>query len=358
MNKLILIGNGFDLAHGLKTSYGDFLLWYLNSIISKLRDNKQYSEEIVDITAPYTIRFNDDKPYISLDKLFQGKAKHHVSFNYKSKYIETIFEAYGIGNWVNIEYTYYRSLIHLLEGITHDPLNKTKSRFNAVKSINDSLHFLTLKLAEYLKSEVKGKAVRNPDISQILKEIVKIDDISHLQHSKNELSTLVLNFNYTNTIDLYDVELGYKTGRTKKINIHGEIDSMENPIIFGYGDEMDPYYRTLENLNMNSILDHIKSFHYLKTGNNSALTSFLDSGDPFTVYIMGHSCGISDRVLLNSIFEHKDCQKIKIYYYKRDDGSTDFFEKTQEISRHFKPGNKEVMRNKIVSLDKCTPLIQ
>lgn len=28
MNKIILIGNGFDLAHGLKTSYEDFIYWY------------------------------------------------------------------------------------------------------------------------------------------------------------------------------------------------------------------------------------------------------------------------------------------------------------------------------------------
>ena len=28
MNRLILIGNGFDLAHGLKTSYADFIEWY------------------------------------------------------------------------------------------------------------------------------------------------------------------------------------------------------------------------------------------------------------------------------------------------------------------------------------------
>ena len=25
MNRLIIIGNGFDLAHGLPTSYGDFI---------------------------------------------------------------------------------------------------------------------------------------------------------------------------------------------------------------------------------------------------------------------------------------------------------------------------------------------
>ncbi|MBK8620257.1 MAG: hypothetical protein IPN79_00480 [Saprospiraceae bacterium] len=28
MNRLILVGNGFDLAHGMKTSYADFILWY------------------------------------------------------------------------------------------------------------------------------------------------------------------------------------------------------------------------------------------------------------------------------------------------------------------------------------------
>ena len=28
MNRLVLIGNGFDLAHGLKTSYADFFYWY------------------------------------------------------------------------------------------------------------------------------------------------------------------------------------------------------------------------------------------------------------------------------------------------------------------------------------------
>lgn len=28
MNRIILIGNGFDLAHGLKTSYAHFIDWY------------------------------------------------------------------------------------------------------------------------------------------------------------------------------------------------------------------------------------------------------------------------------------------------------------------------------------------
>lgn len=28
MNRIILIGNGFDLAHGLPTRYEDFINWY------------------------------------------------------------------------------------------------------------------------------------------------------------------------------------------------------------------------------------------------------------------------------------------------------------------------------------------
>ncbi|MCH5310422.1 MAG: hypothetical protein J1E57_00415 [Prevotella sp.] len=29
MNRIVLIGNGFDLAHGLLTSYKHFMLWII-----------------------------------------------------------------------------------------------------------------------------------------------------------------------------------------------------------------------------------------------------------------------------------------------------------------------------------------
>ena len=31
MNRLIIVGNGFDLAHGVKTSYKDFIEWYFGN---------------------------------------------------------------------------------------------------------------------------------------------------------------------------------------------------------------------------------------------------------------------------------------------------------------------------------------
>ena len=42
MNRIILIGNGFDLAHGLKTGYGDFIYLYHNSINNRYIDCYEY----------------------------------------------------------------------------------------------------------------------------------------------------------------------------------------------------------------------------------------------------------------------------------------------------------------------------
>ncbi len=50
MNKLVLIGNGFDLAHGLKTRYTDFLLWYLNNTIQDFHKFKEYEDRLVVIS--------------------------------------------------------------------------------------------------------------------------------------------------------------------------------------------------------------------------------------------------------------------------------------------------------------------
>jgi hypothetical protein len=39
--------------------------------------------------------------------------------------------------------------------------------------------------------------------------------------------------------------------------------------------------------------------------------------DSFQVLIMGHSCGLSDRTLLNIVFEHNNCRSIKVFITKQ-----------------------------------------
>jgi hypothetical protein len=57
---------------------------------------------------------------------------------------------------------------------------------------------------------------------------------------------------------------------------------------------------------------------------------------------MGYSCGLSDRTLLNTIFEHNN-RSIKFYYETKDDNGVvikdNYTEIIQNISRHFNKKN-------------------
>jgi hypothetical protein len=70
---------------------------------------------------------------------------------------------------------------------------------------------------------------------------------------------------------------------------------------------------------------------------------------------MGHSCGISDRTLLNTIFEHKNCSSIKIFYHKMEDGTDNYSDVARNISRNFT--NKPLMRKRVVNKTECKPLL-
>ncbi|KAA2556567.1 hypothetical protein F2S36_15100 [Alistipes onderdonkii] len=108
-----------------------------------------------------------------------------------------------------------------------------------------------------------------------------------------------------------------------------------------------------------SYLTNIKSIRYLETDNYRQLLQFIDTG-PYQIYIMGHSCGNSDRTLLNTLFEHKNCVSIKPYYYEWTDEegghSDNYIEIIQNISRNF--NSMQLMRDRIVNKLYCRPLPQ
>ena len=121
---------------------------------------------------------------------------------------------------------------------------------------------------------------------------------------------------------------------------------------------MDEDYKMIENIDDNEYLRNFKSFQYLHTPNYKRLLDLIDS-EIFQVYIVGHSCGLSDRTLLNTIFEHKNCVSIKPFYYEIEDEKgqvigDNYTEITQNISRHFY--EKKLMRKKIVNKTLCQPM--
>lgn len=348
MNKLFLIGNGFDLAHGMKTSYTDFLLWYLNKTVRPaVERSNSFDSGLIKVNHSFNCLLNR---FNTVEEYLWTLNDRNISVIGNNEFVQRLIDNISRYNWVDIEGEYYSQLVLLYQRLNTQTMGSIKPISEIVKEevqeLNNSFKQIKNELIEYLRT-IKMPKEEIPDISSsIQKELINISDKSHV---------FFLNFNYTSTLDLYAFHPSHKLIHVN--HIHGKLEDGEDSIVFGYGDEMDPNYTEIERLNENEYLKNMKSFSYFKTKNYQNLTSFIEMGD-FEVFIMGHSCGLSDRLLLNSIFENKNCRKIKIYYYQKSKNENDFFEKTLDISRHFRPEYKNEMRNKIVPFEESVPLVK
>lgn len=187
--------------------------------------------------------------------------------------------------------------------------------------------------------------------SSIIENAIDNDIVPDAMLYPNRL--MFLNFNYTNTADLYIPQCPNYKDKFIINHIHGTLKD-HTSIIFGYGDELDDKYTELVKLNNNDFLYNIKSIKYLEADNYRKMLAFIDSA-PYQVYIMGHSCGNSDRTLLNTLFEHKNCLSIKPFYYVKEDGSDNYLEMVQNISRNFT--DMKLMRDRVVNKNYCEKLL-
>lgn len=376
INRIILIGNGFDLAHDKKTSYKNFIESYWFNRIQNLRNNESNkdSDLLCKISTWESMSFQEQfnsfrlaRPTNETDIFNYLKTyilSGIIAQHYNSLFFEKINQHIQEKGWVDIEYQYYRCLI--------DPLYHPKS-------LNLELKELTNKLVEYLNSiniEITPKpSIKNKIFEEIKKDDIciskqsiykkyplnnnsqyyerkKFDDYDIEYTNNSDLilpdKIMLLNFNYTHLADLYIPQ----KSRFTVNHIHGELSKPES-IIFGYGDELDDDYQKILKLNQNEYLDNMKSIHYLESKNYRGLLSFINEA-PFQIYIMGHSCGNSDRTLLNTLFEHKNCITIKPFYHLKEDGTDDYLDKVKNITRNFT--DMQLMRDLVVNKEFCEPL--
>lgn len=234
--------------------------------------------------------------------------------------------------------------------------------------MNDEWDAVKILLEEHLTKVTENNHLEmHQSIQEALSSPVELDDIATCkQHEclidKNTGNdafkekycirhTLLLNFNYTKTAESLYIK---EDMNFEIINIHGELKSYNNPIIFGYGDELDEDYQKIEKTQNNDFLENIKSIKYHQTRNYRDLLKFIESGI-YQVFVMGHSCGNSDRTLLNTLFEHKNCASIKVFYRQFEDGKDDYSNLIRNISRNF--NNKPKMRDIVVNREYCSPLV-
>jgi hypothetical protein len=382
LNRLIILGNGFDLAHGLKTGYSDFMKdYYLKIKDSNWKDdffefnclryvlnNYDNLNSIIDYIQ--TCNGISGEPMFSGDKIhFKGGQNIIVHNNF----FYQLSKIHSVQNWVDIENEYFKRMLKILDG-------SNPKKYEQIKKLNHDMDLIAKKFEDYLLEKVVPEIAnkRNEKMDNEISDdegflpgndeiyyrefprnyanILKTNNSRLANSGKRFLSTLVLNFNYTHTFkELY---LGSKSD-IEIINIHGSLNDTGNPINLGFGDEMSKRYGEIEDYNENEYLRLMKSFAYSRTDNYKRLFDFIDTHD-FQVYIMGHSCGLSDRTLLNAIFESPKCKSIKVFYHERtlEDGTKkdNYPEIVMNISRHF--NKKIMMREKIVNKSLCNPLPQ
>lgn len=403
MNRIVLIGNGFDLAHGLKTSYADFIDWYWEQWMNKILFSLYGLDESDGLCSIRITNYHIPKnTYLNgLDYINALENNPNISFS-KGVLIQEIMKDFENSNWVDIESVYYRLLCESMKEnprITHKELNKqldvlTQKLYEYLIlnnnecniEINDSIKkklyesikkhdiaveakqtFLDLiterieysktydLIGSYINELSMYKSIHKYDIEDHIKDLQEKDEsIWEMRNNDTPAllpnSIMLVNFNYTHTADTYLP----KFGRHFRINhIHGDLKSL-NSMIFGYGDELDDCYKEISNKNDNEYLRNVKSIKYLEASNYRELLQFIDS-KPYQIYIMGHSCGNSDRTLLNTLFEHKNCVSIKPFYYKKEDGTDNYTEIVQNISRNFV--DKKALRDRVVNKIFCKPLI-
>lgn len=310
MNRLVLIGNGFDLAHGLNTSYSHFIVWCfkqygsellhgLGKVVSdglcsiKMNDNINLSYWALVFQGWYFQRENPFIPWKETDAFFETiKDKDLCEFKIISPLFKRIWKQVSLG-WVDIENEYFSLL-------TEEKISMENGFIQPnYKELNIHLDILRDKLIEYLKSESKNDCSVIDKIKDIIYRPINEREISVSFKKKLDSSissdvalnaTMFLNFNYTNTPEKYVLK-----GSDTIVNyIHGNLDNPES-VIFGYGD--------------------------------------------------------SDRTLLNTLFEHRNCVSIKPYYYVKEDGTDNYLDIIQNISRNFT--DMKLMRDRVVNKTYC-----
>lgn len=400
INRLIIIGNGFDIAHDLKTKYSDFVDNYFSNLTwSGDWDDQFFQCEVkgMDIRNLSTLDsilkyLNNDCDVNFLNKkenilVFKNlKNQQPAKLNIKNRFFYDISKSHSTKNWVDIENEYFKKLISIIDYVKLFDAELIESNlamiYKDITILNKEMDEIKLAFEKYLIDnvifEINNKKIYTME-NVLYNEMTELDikkDIFYREFNKsysdklktfnktvayngiNYLKfnqTAVLNFNYTQTFEkLYRGLMINQNEKTLYINIHGSLSDEENPLNLGFGDEMSKRYGDIEDFNENEYLRLMKSFAYSNNSNYKKLFDFIETND-FQVHVMGHSCGTSDRTLLNSIFENHNCKSIKVFYHKSKKGDN-YSDIVKNISRHF--NQKIMMREKIVNKEFCEPLPQ
>ena len=330
LKQLIVLGNGFDLASGLKSTYYDFFDYiYGQPIVNNTNSNnfwydifQNYKEDTIedwaDIEEQILVQLKNIEYLYNEKILIEGRGDSETSSLAESEHKEN-----------NIPNNLYVTLEFLLPYFVKVRSEKTTQNILKIQLLilEDDFRKYLLSITKenaddriyykyYMKSKVLNKYIQlcnsseshNSDLVSKLEnttifnhspQIKKFDEtLSEIYKEKNSNENLVLTFNYTKVWDVENVR-----------NIHGDLDN--GNIIFGID------YDKLNNNFKNAPIEFSKSYRVLENG----LTSTFDiSSDIDIIKIYGHGLGKADYSYYQSIFDSVDLYhgKTKVMFFWSD----------------------------------------
>lgn len=339
--KILLIGNGFDLAHGLPTSYKDFLDFckmvrelYTYPII----DNEYNQKKLIDWNTDKTIKSKLLECYENRKNCFEDKIttqckeldelydciKENVWINY---FLER--EKYIGENWIDFESEISNVVqaIETLKGyIERDEdvlkIKDTKQQTIiyflkiAKKSLQDVFNLKRIdSFIEDISIEL-DKLIRSLEI-YICEFVNEIDIIKENDDIKTITPDYVLSFNYSNTYErIY--------GQSKEVTydyIHGKADIKNNVdtcnLVLGIGEYLED--------DKNDKLEFIafkKFYQRIYKSTDSTYMKWVEQIKKYpevnhNLFIFGHSLDKTDRDILKLLICN-DNVTTKIYYYRKN----------------------------------------
>lgn len=366
--ELLIIGNGFDLAHGLPTRYTDFLKYCRDydekDPVSSLNElNEEFIFIIKDnIWLNYFLKSTKDidnpRTWIDFEKEI-AEIIHYVDFEYITEELDTglthKFTPNSYSNKANIFALTFCEFVKKLEA-SHSPIDFiyhqlryftrafeiycqkineksiiepiiTSERIEQIEKVKKEADFYNKQLHDatgytFRKSNVeKYEALLNESRTKYSSLSSGIKRIDYLSMSKFDC---VLSFNYTNTYERL-----YGNDKTKYCYIHGKSqnDKNETNMIFGIDDDL-PQGEESNNFKWVRFKKYYQRIIY-RTGSEYKdwLSSLINqSSNQNYVHIIGHSLDRTDYDVLYEFFSNQSF-KIIIYYYC----SEDFEDKVQKV---------------------------
>ncbi|MFQ9358145.1 MAG: AbiH family protein [Anaerobutyricum hallii] len=334
---ILVIGNGFDLAHRLPTTYKDFLEFAsvfreYDSVKGKflLKFSDSYRGGIEEILKEFGKNLDNERKEELVKEL-----RDLVRYN---KWLNYFWKINRYGNWIDFEMEMSR-IIQSLDKVRKDRNNKIKNDIKPY-NIRTALSYdekVLNKASLYIRTENLERIKQNVinDLNELTRclEIYLCNYVGEkeiklrLPDIEEKSFDCVLSFNYTDTFEkIYDsedskIKYDYIHG---KVNVNSDIEKCN--LILG----IDEYLEDSEEQQKDNEYIQFKKFYqriYKKTG--CKYTDWIEEAGLFisennisspehnNVYILGHSMDVTDGDILSALIKMKNT-KTTVFYHNKE----------------------------------------